>query len=143
MVRTVSISIDTKDTMLMNLFAEMPTSPHRLQCCVVPKTWLGPTFALRAKDNWRLHQLVDSGNASLLEMRNFLFARQFDLMQETNRTSEFSMRAIPFIQNVNQECKLFDVSGRYGDMEEILHTCREHFFLSVSTYDNLPKFSNK
>ncbi|XP_055335384.1 trafficking protein particle complex subunit 10-like isoform X2 [Paramacrobiotus metropolitanus] len=88
---------------------EAEGSHLRSQCSVPPKHWLGLTLTMSAKENWRMHHLVEAGNVSLLELRSFLFARQYDLLQETNRISELTARAILFIQNVNQDCKLFNV----------------------------------
>ena len=87
----------------MRFKQEPETSARRIMCSAIHEDWmLGIQLG---KDNRK--QL--SRNTSLLEMRSHVFVQQSRLLINLNRSVEIAARTLPFLQNVNQDTKLFRV----------------------------------
>ncbi len=71
-------------------------------------TWDG--LCLSQPINIEKRHLIKHGRASLLDLRNYLFARQCNLLFLVKRPWEAAQRSIPFMHNCIQELDLLEVS---------------------------------
>jgi trafficking protein particle complex subunit 10 len=71
-------------------------------------TWhglcLSPNISKSLRDEFR------KGNATLLDLRNYLFFRQCELLMLLNKPWELASRSLPFLQNCVNELNLLEVS---------------------------------
>lgn len=74
-----------------------------ITCC----TWDG--LCLSQPINIEKRHLIKHGRASLLDLRNYLFARQCNLLFLVNRPWEAAQRSVPFMHNCIQELELLEV----------------------------------
>ncbi|CAG2171537.1 unnamed protein product, partial [Oppiella nova] len=73
-------------------------------------------------------------NTTLIELRNYLFARQSELLLLLNKPWELASRALPFLQNCVNELNILEITMTPGGMAcwvflsalEILHKCERY-----------------
>ncbi|OQV12004.1 Trafficking protein particle complex subunit 10 [Hypsibius exemplaris] len=99
--------------------SQSPAGPtFRDQCVVPPKKWLGLNIANKScTAELREVMHLGTGHLSLLDLRCFLFVRQYELLVELNRAWEVTLRAMPFIQNVTSEARMFNVPMISGALD--------------------------
>ena len=60
-----------------------------------------------------MRELIQKGEASLLDFRNYLYLRQCTLLNLLNKQREIAKRALPFMQNCLKELDMLDVSDSF------------------------------
>lgn len=70
-------------------------------------TWHG--LCLSPNVSKSLREQFKSGNSTLLDLRNYLFSRQCELLFLLNKPWELASRALPFLQNCVNELNLLEV----------------------------------
>ena len=70
--------------------------------------WSG--VCLLREKTFQLRNVLLKGNASLLDLRNYLFARQCALLLLLCRPWEVAQRTLPFLHNCISELKTLEVS---------------------------------
>ena len=81
-----------------------------------------------------LRQRLRSADITLIELRNYLFGRQSELLFLLNKPWELASRALPFLQNCVNELNILEISVTEGGIAcwvflsalEILHKCERY-----------------
>ncbi|XP_030626618.1 trafficking protein particle complex subunit 10 [Chanos chanos] len=95
--------------------------------CQPVKSWSG--LVLRRPIDMEKRELIQRGEASLLDLRSYLFSRQCTLLIFLNRPWEVTQRALELLHNCVQELRLLEVSVVQGALDcwvflsclEVLH----------------------
>ncbi|XP_057306729.1 uncharacterized protein LOC130644945 isoform X3 [Hydractinia symbiolongicarpus] len=108
--------------------------PHWLEkFCVAPKYWNGVVLNKETAEHHR--NLIKSGKASLLDFRNYLFARQCRLLMK-NQKWEIPSRLLQFLFTVVHELKLLKIDLFEGVTAcWIILTCMQ-FFKSLESFES-------
>ncbi|XP_033635509.1 trafficking protein particle complex subunit 10-like [Asterias rubens] len=108
-------------------------SPTWLSTFIAPCTcWDGLNLLPSVVKNKRV--LMENGRAALLDLRNYLFARQCVLLFTLKRPWEVALRAQTFLHNCVQELKILEVSMPTGSIAcwvflsclEVLQSCEKY-----------------
>ncbi|KAJ8379168.1 hypothetical protein AAFF_G00230800 [Aldrovandia affinis] len=83
--------------------------------CAPVSSWNG--LVLRRPIDMEKRQQVQSGRASLLDMRSYLFSRQCTLLLFLQRPWEVTQRALELLHNCVQELRLLEVSVLQGALD--------------------------
>jgi hypothetical protein len=70
--------------------------------------WNG--LSLSSQSCFNLRTRLQSGRGNLLDLRNYLFARQCELLLLQHKPWEVALRSLQFLQNCVQELQILDVS---------------------------------
>jgi len=93
-------------------------------------------FASRAATHWdgvcltpavvelKRHLLLH-GEASLVDLRNYLFARQCHVLLQLRRPAEICQRSLPFIHNCIKELHILKVDFRDGATRAVMYSLSE------------------
>uniref|UniRef100_A0A8C7ITK4 Trafficking protein particle complex subunit 10 n=1 Tax=Oncorhynchus kisutch TaxID=8019 RepID=A0A8C7ITK4_ONCKI len=95
--------------------------------CATVKRWSG--LLLRRPIDMEKRELIQRGEASLLDLRSYLFSRQCTLLIFLQRPWEVTQRALELLHNCVQELRLLEVSVVQGALDcwvflsclEVLH----------------------
>jgi len=80
--------------------------------------------------NAEKRKLIVCGKASLLDLRNYLFSRQCQLLLELDRPSEICHRSMPFMHNCIKELNILQVTMNLAF--DSIHYCSiSHSFMCV------------
>ncbi|XP_038059010.1 trafficking protein particle complex subunit 10-like isoform X2 [Patiria miniata] len=121
-------------------------NPAWLSSFVAPCTcWDGLNLLPSVIDGKR--SLLETGNVALLELRNYLFARQCVLLFTMQRPWEVAHRAQSYLHNCVQELKMLEVSMPTGSMAcwvflsclEVLQSCEK--YTDSSNVENYSHFT--
>jgi len=101
--------------------------------------WTG--LSLQKEENLNLRKRILGRSPSLLDVRNYMFARQSQLLLQMNKPWEVARRCLSFLHNGVQELSILDINCPQGSVAcwvllsalEVLQTCRDFSQNSTST----------
>jgi len=93
--------------------------------------WTGVSLII--EENNQLRKRIVGKTPSLLDVRNYLFARQSQLLLQMNKPWEVARRCLSFLHNGVQEIDILDINCPPGSIAcwvllsalEVLKTCQE------------------
>lgn len=113
---------------------------------ISPSNWDGVSLRNQNLESYKI--LIKSGNASLIDFRNYLFSRQCKLLINMNRKQTIPSRMMEFVYMVVQELKLLNVDVKLGQVAcwtvltcmqlfQILETVEDKDYEYRSTYAHM------
>ncbi|EFX70597.1 hypothetical protein DAPPUDRAFT_309387 [Daphnia pulex] len=109
-----------------------------------PNNWSGVCLNPKTPFNLELRQKIQDHNMSVIDFRNYLFARQSALLLISSKPAEVARRCLSYVQSYMYELKLLNVSTVDGAIPtwilltclQVLSTCQSHVGASGASMES-------